>query len=118
MIARREWIGERMDESEDRDEELAEDLRRASARQLAAMDFPGYAVGGLSVGEPKEVMWAMLEATKPDGAQGLRPPQRPSRRQHGHGSRPVEAEPLDQILGGGGRVAEQGLQCPQPRHGR
>jgi queuine tRNA-ribosyltransferase len=28
------------------------DLRRASARQLLEMDFPGYAVGGLAVGEP------------------------------------------------------------------
>src|SRR5260370_40919749 len=28
------------------------DLRRASARQLLEIDFPGYAVGGLAVGEP------------------------------------------------------------------
>lgn len=40
-----------------------EALRRESAEVLAAMDFPGYAIGGLSVGEPKEVMWAMLEIT-------------------------------------------------------
>jgi len=31
------------------------DLRRESARQLLAIDFPGYAVGGLAVGEPHEV---------------------------------------------------------------
>ncbi len=37
------------------------DLRRASAEALVAMDFPGYAIGGLSVGEPKEQMHAMLE---------------------------------------------------------
>ena len=31
------------------------DLRRESARQLLELDFPGYAVGGLAVGEPHEV---------------------------------------------------------------
>jgi queuine tRNA-ribosyltransferase len=41
------------------------DLRRESARQLVAMGFPGYAVGGLSVGEPAELMYQMLEATVP-----------------------------------------------------
>lgn len=40
-----------------------EDLRACSARALAQMDFPGYAIGGLSVGEPKAVMWRMLRAT-------------------------------------------------------
>lgn len=38
-----------------------EDLRRESAETLVAMDFPGYSIGGLSVGEEKEVMWAMLD---------------------------------------------------------
>jgi len=33
------------------------ELRRESAVTLAEMDFPGYAIGGLSLGEPKEVMW-------------------------------------------------------------
>jgi queuine tRNA-ribosyltransferase len=42
-----------------------EDLRQESARTLAAMDFPGYAVGGLSVGEPKEEMHRILEVTTP-----------------------------------------------------
>ncbi|HEY0070918.1 MAG TPA: tRNA guanosine(34) transglycosylase Tgt, partial [Chloroflexia bacterium] len=41
------------------------DLRKESARTLADLDFPGYAVGGLSVGEPKEQMHAMLEETVP-----------------------------------------------------
>lgn len=41
------------------------DLREESARQLAALDFPGYAVGGLSVGEPKELMYEVLEYTTP-----------------------------------------------------
>jgi queuine tRNA-ribosyltransferase len=38
------------------------DLREKSARELIALDFPGYAVGGLSVGEPKEDMWRVLDA--------------------------------------------------------
>ncbi|MFH1647035.1 MAG: tRNA guanosine(34) transglycosylase Tgt [Chloroflexota bacterium] len=41
------------------------DLRRESADYLALLDFPGYAVGGLSVGEPKEITWATLEETVP-----------------------------------------------------
>lgn len=41
------------------------DLRRRSAEQLLAFDFPGYAIGGLSVGEPKPLMYEMLEATVP-----------------------------------------------------
>ncbi|MFZ5590782.1 MAG: tRNA guanosine(34) transglycosylase Tgt, partial [Bacillota bacterium] len=39
------------------------DLREESARQLVAMDFPGYAVGGLSVGEPKSLMYEVLDYT-------------------------------------------------------
>jgi queuine tRNA-ribosyltransferase len=35
------------------------DLRRESARQLLDLDFPGYAVGGLAVGEPHEVTCEM-----------------------------------------------------------
>jgi queuine tRNA-ribosyltransferase len=35
------------------------DLRRASAEQLLELDFPGYAVGGLAVGEPHEVTCEM-----------------------------------------------------------
>ncbi len=37
------------------------EVRRASARALVDMDFPGYAVGGLSVGEPAAQMYAMVE---------------------------------------------------------
>lgn len=36
------------------------DLRKKSAEALVKMDFPGYAIGGLSVGEPKEVMYDVL----------------------------------------------------------
>lgn len=39
------------------------DLRKQAALQLADMDFPGYAIGGLSVGEPKPLMHEVLEAT-------------------------------------------------------
>ena len=41
------------------------DLRVKSARLLTSMDFPGYAIGGLSVGEPKPLMYEMLEVTVP-----------------------------------------------------
>lgn len=41
------------------------DLRRQSALDLVSMNFPGYAIGGLSVGEPKEVMYDILEFTTP-----------------------------------------------------
>ncbi len=35
------------------------ELRRQSTHDLLALDFPGYAIGGLSVGEPKELMFEM-----------------------------------------------------------
>jgi queuine tRNA-ribosyltransferase len=38
-----------------------QDLRKRSAEEIVALDFPGYAVGGLSVGEPQEIMFEMLE---------------------------------------------------------
>jgi queuine tRNA-ribosyltransferase len=37
------------------------DLRRRSAERIGAMGFQGYAVGGLSVGEPKELTFEMLD---------------------------------------------------------
>ncbi len=42
------------------------DLRRESARALADMDFPGYGIGGLSVGEPKPQMYDLLEVVTPE----------------------------------------------------
>ncbi|MBU1878982.1 MAG: tRNA guanosine(34) transglycosylase Tgt, partial [Chloroflexi bacterium] len=45
---------------------MYEDLRRESARFIAGLDTPGIAIGGLSVGEPKAVMWRMVEATVPE----------------------------------------------------
>lgn len=38
------------------------DLRQRSAEALVAMDFPGYAIGGLSVGEPAEVLLSVLDS--------------------------------------------------------
>lgn len=51
---------------------IFEDLRAQSAADLLAMDFPGYAVGGLAVGESKEEMYQTLDTTLP-----LLPPDRP-----------------------------------------
>jgi queuine tRNA-ribosyltransferase len=42
------------------------DLRVECARQLVRMGFPGYAVGGLSVGEPPADMYRMLDVTCPE----------------------------------------------------
>ena len=42
------------------------DLRRESAKTLSDMDFVGYGIGGLSVGEPKPAMYEMLEVTLPE----------------------------------------------------
>ena len=41
------------------------DLRRWSTEQLVQLGFPGYAVGGLSVGETPEEMYRILDATVP-----------------------------------------------------
>lgn len=41
------------------------ELRIQSANELLELDFPGYALGGLSVGEPAHLMYAALECTVP-----------------------------------------------------
>jgi queuine tRNA-ribosyltransferase len=41
------------------------ELRREAAERLVEMDFPGYAIGGLSVGEPRALTREMIEATLP-----------------------------------------------------
>ena len=58
------------------------DLRRESARQLLEIDFPGYAVGGLAVGEPHEVtceiaaeVTALLPKNKPRYLMGVGRPE-------------------------------------------
>lgn len=40
---------------------MYKDLRRESAKQIVDLDLPGYAIGGLSVGEPKDIMYDMLD---------------------------------------------------------
>jgi queuine tRNA-ribosyltransferase len=44
---------------------IFEDLRAECAERLVAMDFPGYAIGGLSVGEGDDLMYQTLAATLP-----------------------------------------------------
>ena len=44
---------------------MYEDLRRQSAAEITELDLPGYAIGGLSVGEPKEMMYEVLDYTVP-----------------------------------------------------
>jgi queuine tRNA-ribosyltransferase len=41
------------------------DLRLRSVEELTEIGFPGYGIGGLSVGEPKELMYGMLDALDP-----------------------------------------------------
>ena len=41
------------------------DLRECSVQELLELDFPGYGIGGLSVGEPKSLMYETLEYTTP-----------------------------------------------------
>lgn len=42
------------------------DLRKRSAEQLMEIDFPGYGIGGLSVGEPHELMYEVLDRLTPE----------------------------------------------------
>lgn len=41
------------------------DLRMASAQELASQDFDGFAIGGLSVGEPADIMYQMIDVVEP-----------------------------------------------------
>ena len=41
------------------------DLRHESAERTVELDFPGYAIGGLSVGEPREKTWEIVQETIP-----------------------------------------------------
>ncbi len=71
-----------------------DDLRRRSAEALVAMDLPGYAVGGLAVGEGHDAMLRTLEATLPhlptgkaalpDGRRHARGSDRGGRARHRH----------------------------------
>ncbi len=51
---------------------MVKELRSLSAEQITAIDFPGFAIGGLSVGEPTEIMYEMAAHTLP-----LLPAQKP-----------------------------------------
>jgi queuine tRNA-ribosyltransferase len=42
---------------------MYKDLRKQSAEEIRALDFPGYGIGGLSVGEPKDLMIDMLDVS-------------------------------------------------------
>lgn len=44
---------------------MYKDLREQSVKEITEIGFPGYAIGGLSVGEPKELMCEMLDFTTP-----------------------------------------------------
>ncbi len=44
---------------------MYKDLREQSVKELLELDFPGYSIGGLSVGEPKELMNEVLDYTVP-----------------------------------------------------
>lgn len=48
------------------------ELRHQSAKAITSLDFPGYAIGGLSLGEPKELTWSIVAETMP-----FLPPDRP-----------------------------------------
>lgn len=59
-----------------------QELRQESVRQLVELDFPGYAIGGLSVGEPYDLRYAMLSLVagmlpqeKPRYAMGIGTPE-------------------------------------------
>ncbi|TCS96462.1 tRNA guanosine(34) transglycosylase Tgt [Hazenella coriacea] len=44
---------------------MYQDLREESAKKLVELDLPGYSIGGLSVGEPKDIMYEVLGYTTP-----------------------------------------------------
>lgn len=68
------WL-KRCDEAHGRKEDQAlfgiiqggmyKDLREQSAKEITAIDLPGYAIGGLSVGEAKDIMYDVLQHTTP-----------------------------------------------------
>jgi queuine tRNA-ribosyltransferase len=44
---------------------ISSELRQQSAKAITSLDFPGYAIGGLSLGEPKELTWSIVAETMP-----------------------------------------------------
>ena len=49
------------------------ELRASAARALAALDLPGYAIGGVSVGEPPELIEKIVRATTPPSSRAKTP---------------------------------------------
>ena len=68
------WLGRCMDAKTRDDQALFgivqgafyPELRRTCAREMAKLDLPGFGIGGLSVGEPKDIMYSMLDAVCPE----------------------------------------------------
>ena len=50
-----------------------EDLRVDHMKRIAEMDLDGYAIGGLAVGEPAEVMYEIISAVEPYAPKGKDP---------------------------------------------
>jgi queuine tRNA-ribosyltransferase len=44
---------------------IYQDLRIRSAQEITSLDFDGYAIGGVSVGEPEEFLWAVIDWVEP-----------------------------------------------------
>jgi queuine tRNA-ribosyltransferase len=44
---------------------ISPELRQQSAKAITSLDFPGYAIGGLSLGEAKELTWSTVDETVP-----------------------------------------------------
>ena len=44
---------------------MYDDLRLRSLQEMLELNFPGYAVGGLGVGEPKHLMYEVLDVLNP-----------------------------------------------------
>lgn len=44
---------------------MFKDLRQEAVREMIKLDFPGYSIGGLSIGEPKPIMYDVLDWTTP-----------------------------------------------------
>ncbi len=103
------------------------DLREQSARALMEIGFPGYAVGGLAVGEGQQSMFDMVEVD--DGGSARGPAALPHGRRHAGGSagrhrprhrhvRLRDADPLGPPLSGLhlGRAAESAQRPPCRGH--
>ncbi len=85
------------------------ELRREQAQAMRQLDFDGYALGGLSVGEDKELTWEMVAATTPELPAGQTPVSHGGGHPGGPGGRRGPG-------GGYVRLRPAHPQCPE-RHG-